>query len=259
MPDPSKNLLVSNSFGGDPAADLARESRLLRIAATGQPCLTFCSWPKPVVVLGYAQPEDDADLEFCRSRSIPVLRRISGGTGVLHNRDFSLALAVPVDHPWSRGVREGYSRFLDVLEPVLRDLGTEIERIENPVQSSRGRSPICFEDQLAETLLINGRKVVGCAQARRAGAVVIHATILRHLDADLYGKIFKVDRQRISRNLAPLGVDIPDIELVQALAQGFASRLDLALEETEPPDPQAKDLEPYSSPRWAPVYDIRSK
>ena len=50
---------------------MAREAWLLERAAAGEVSLFLTSWRGPVVVLGYAQKPDEADLEWCCTKGIP--------------------------------------------------------------------------------------------------------------------------------------------------------------------------------------------
>jgi lipoate-protein ligase A len=186
--------------GASPIHDLAFERWLLDRAAAGACCAFSYSWTGPVVVLGYAQNPGDVDLEWCRARSIPVLRRLTGGTGVIYRGDLALSLALPLAHDWATGVIGLYGRFLDVIEPALRSLGSEVQRIRNPRRASRVRSPICFLDQLSDTLLVDGRKAVGCAQTRRGGAVLIH-TLIRALATALGTRPDELPMPRLSEAL----------------------------------------------------------
>ncbi len=136
-------------------------------AAEGRVSVLVTSWEGPVVVLGYAQKPEDADLNWCRAEGLPVLRRLTGGTGVIHRGDLGVGLFLPQDHAWARGVVGLYGRFLDVLGPALHSLGSGVSKLAEPAHASRVRSPICFLDQLSDTLAIDGKKVVGCAHTRR--------------------------------------------------------------------------------------------
>jgi lipoate-protein ligase A len=238
---------------GPPVEDLAREGWLLEHAAEGNACLFVTSWPGPVVVLGYGQPEVDADLEWCRVQGIPVLRRLTGGTGVVHNRDLGVGLALPQTHPWAKGIVGLYGKFLDVLEPALRSIGGEVSRLEDPRRGSRVRSSICFLDQLSDTLVVGGRKAVGCAQTRRRGAVLIHAAVLLGLDSELYSQIFRVREEEVRTGLAP-AVEGADWRVVgAAIARGLAWALEAEVDR-RPLEPVPKQfLEVYDDPHWAPV------
>jgi lipoate-protein ligase A len=252
-------LEIYEGGAGRPSEDLAFEAWMLERAAGGAPCASISSWPDPVVVLGYAQNSDDVDLEWCRANGVPVLRRLSGGTGVVHCGDLGVALALPAKHPWTRGVTGLYNRFLDALDPALRALGAELTRKQDPPHAARVRSPICFFDQLADTLLEGGRKAVGCAQVRRRGAVLIHAAVLLGLDPALYSAAFGIDEEQIALGLAPAVAGGEWRAVGRVVASELAEALELeASWRPRPTLPQAL-LEPYSQPRWAPVPDGENK
>jgi lipoate-protein ligase A len=238
---------------GPPIDDLAREAWLLERAAEGRISLLLTSWRGPVVVLGHGQDAEDADLAWCRGEGIPVLRRLTGGTGVVHTGDLGVGLVLPQGHPWAGGIVSLYGRFLDVLEPALRSLGSAVKRLTEPARATRVRSPICFLDQLSDSLVVDGRKAVGCAQTRRRGAVLIHAAVLLGLDEALYSRVFGVPEEIVRTGLAAAvpggdsraaGAAIVD-QLAGAL--GIESRF-------RPLEPMPERfLAPYGTKKWAPV------
>lgn len=240
---------------GSPVDDLAFEAWMLDRAAAGHPCISLASWPGPVVVLGYAQDPAEVDLEACRGLGIPVLRRLSGGTGVIHRGDLGLSLALPFSHAWAAGVVSLYRRFLDALEPALRDAGAAVERRLDAPRASRVRSPICFEDQLSETLLVDGRKAVGCAQTRRRGAVLVHAAVLLGLDPELYGRLFRVDPARVRAALAPAVAGGDWREVGRLAVVRLAGGLELEPRPVRRPALPEPYREVYRLPRWAPLGD----
>ena len=238
---------------GPPVADLAREAWLMDRAAEGRVSVFLTSWQGPVVVLGYAQKAEEADLEFCRAEAIPVLRRLTGGTSVIHQGDLGVGLTLPMQHPWAKGIIGLYGRFLDVLGPALRSAGSKVSRLADPARASRVRSPICFLDQLSDTLVVDGKKVVGCAQTRRSGAVLIHAAILLGLDAELYARVFGVDESDIRSGLAP-ALDGADWRRVgDAIVGGLSEALGLEARHRHLEAVSERYLEPYQSARWSPV------
>jgi lipoate-protein ligase A len=240
---------------GPPSRDLAFERWLLERAAAGACCAFAYSWQGPVVVLGYAQNSNDVDLDWCRARSIPALRRLTGGTGVIYGGDLAVSLALSLKHEWARGVVSLYGRFLDVIEPALRSLGSGVVRKRDPRRASRVRSPICFLDQLSDTLLVDGRKAVGCAQTRRGGAVLIHAAILLGLNAALYEGVFGVAAEEVRRGLAPAVSGGDAREIGATVTAGLAAALGLVPAPRALPSIPEAVLEPYRSPRWAPLPD----
>ena len=233
--------------------DLAREALLLERAAGGEPCVLLTSWKDAVVVLGYGQPVADVDLDWCRSHRLPVLRRVTGGTGVVHRADLGVGLFLPATHPWAQGIVSLYGRFLGALEPALRSLGSGVSRPDQPGRATRVRSPICFFDQLADTLVVGNRKAVGCAQARRRGAVLIHAAVLLGLDPDLYANVFRVPAEEVAAGLAP-AVPGGDWKVVgEAVAGCLAEELGLEALHEDLDEVPERFLEPYSTAKWAPL------
>ncbi len=237
---------------GPPVEDLAREAWLLERAAAGEVSLFLTSWHGPVVVLGYGQKPDEADLEWCRDQGIPVLRRLTGGTGVVHRCDLGIGLALPQEHPWAKEILGLYGRFLDALEPALAAFGSEVSRLAEPRRGSRVRSPVCFLDQLSDTLVVDGRKAVGCAQTRRRGGVLIHAAVLLGLDAGLYARVFDVPEEEIRAGLAPAAPGADPQVVGEAIAAEMAEALNLdAVRRPLDPVPE-RFLEPYATARWFP-------
>lgn len=233
--------------------DLAREAWMLERAAVGHCTMMLASWPSPVVVLGYAQPAEDVDLATCGRLGLPVVRRVTGGTGVVHDRDLAVSLALPATHPWAGGIVSLYGRFLDVLEPALQAAGSPVRRPERPSPARRDRSPICFEDRLADTLVVGDAKAVGCAQTRRRGGVLIHAAVLCRLDPDLVASVFGVDPERVRRNLAPaLAPDRRSIAEA-ALVEGVTSVLEATAVDWELAAAPARLRDVYRQARWAPL------
>ena len=222
-------------------------------AAEGRISVFLTSWEGPVVVLGYAQKPEDADLEWCRTRGMPVLRRLTGGTGVIHRGDLGVGLVLPQDHSWAQGIVSLYGRFLDVIGPALRSLGGEVSLLADPARASRVRSPICFLDQLSDTLVADGRKAVGCAQTRRRGAVLIHAAILLGLDVELYASVFGVDVNEIRSGLAPALPGADWRQVGDAIVEGLTDALGLEARSLPLEPLPDRYLEPYRTPRWSPV------
>jgi lipoate-protein ligase A len=238
---------------GPAVRDLAREGWLLERGAEGEASLFLTSWAGPVVVLGYGQDVGGVDLDLCRNQGFPVVRRMTGGTGVIHHGDLGVGLTLPADHPWADGIIGLYGRFLDVLEPALRSAGAKVSRLVEPRRASRVRSPVCFLDQLADTLVVGGRKAVGCAQTRRRGAVLIHAAVLLDLDPELYSNVFGVAAEDVAAGLAPAirGGDAQAVGEAVTVHVAGALGLETRLRELEPvPD---RFLAPYTTAKWAPV------
>ena len=125
----------------------------------------------------------------------------------------------------------------------------------NPDRATLVRSPICFEDRTSDTLLSDGRKVVGCAQTRRSGAVLIHAAILLGLDAELYSSVFRVSAERVLWGLAPAVPGGQWQEVGSEVVRRLAGALACDIKPTPIPELGGEYLQQYATSRWAPVRD----
>ena len=229
------------------------EEVLVEGADRAGPALYVYRWSQPALVLGYGQRADEIDLDACRADGVTVVRRRTGGTGVYVNGDLGVSLALPRAHPWARTLGGLYDRFLDVLSDALAEVGQPTERVSADGEAPP-RSPICFEGQLRESLLIDGRKAVGCAQMRRPHGVLVHATLLLGLDAGAQARAFGVPAARVQAGLAPLSIAARDPEsLIAAIARGFSRALELPLDARPLPVVPEQLSERYAEPRWCPV------
>ena len=126
-------------------------------------------------------------------------------------------------------------------------------RLANPTRASRVRSPICFLDQLSDTLVVDGKKAVGCAQTRRSGAVLIHAAIQLGLDPGLYARVFGVDEDEIRSGLSPALPGANWRQVGDAVVNGLSDALglDARMRSLEPLP--GRYLEPYRTVHWSPA------
>lgn len=153
-------MKILKSLSRDPERNLALEQHLL-MERTEDFLLFYIN--SPAVVIGRNQsPEAEADLEWCRERGIPMLRRISGGGAVYHdggNVNFSFITArdetsLPDAKP---------------LEPVIAALASM-----GVAAMAGSRGELRTED---------GRKISGTASCVRSLRQMFHGTLL--FDADL--------------------------------------------------------------------------
>jgi lipoate-protein ligase A len=236
-----------SSWRGPAGDDLEREELLLGMSAQGEFGLLTYAWPRPTLVLGYGQdPDSGIDLAYCRDKGIPVLRRRSGGAAVLHQTDLSASLSLPAGHPWAQTIRGLYDGFVSCVQEALRSFEIKTDRWLPPPGTARSRSPICFEDHLAESLLIARRKVLGCAQIRRSESVLVHGTVLFTLDTPTQARVYGVPEERIRAAMValPPRPALTVRTLADQLAQVLARELSLRLApETAPPLPPANEHE----------------
>src|SRR4051812_27684372 len=218
---------------------MAADAALLDdVAAGGAPALRLYRWMPPALSLGRFQPDDDVDLGECARLGVEVVRRPTGGQGLLHGPDLTYAVAMPLPGGAAGGVDAVYTVLARALIAGLARLGVEaaIARHDGPA------GPVCFAGQQGADLRVGERKLCGSAQVRRRGAVLQHGSILLTRlpfdETDLLRTrpgAAAVSRQQLRAatvTLEELGASTDHRTVAHALVEGFAATLDLTFDLT---------------------------
>jgi lipoate-protein ligase A len=165
----------------DGPANMARDEALLEAAAADPSSAYFRTygWTIPTLSLGYFQSITDAEHEP-RWRSVPIVRRPTGGGAIWHHHELTYALAVPGEHPFARRSRDLYRAVHAALTDLLREHGVSVQRYGSRGEEGIGgtRPFLCFTDRDEEDIVAEGSKVIGSAQRRRSGAVLQHGAMM---------------------------------------------------------------------------------
>jgi lipoyl(octanoyl) transferase len=149
-------------------------------AGSAPPTLRFYTWTPACLSLGYFQPFNVLNVEGCREHGIDIVRRPTGGRAILHDRELTYSVALPASvlgH--DAGILPSYRRLSLALQAGLQRLGIDVSlgpESEAPNRAVHG--PVCFDRPSAHEILLHGRKLVGSAQVRRAGALLQHGSIV---------------------------------------------------------------------------------
>jgi lipoate-protein ligase A len=178
--DADWRLLLDSPAKG--AWNMAVDEVLLDGVAEGSapPTLRFYEWAPACLSLGYFQPFEVVDLAGCSRLGVDVVRRPTGGRAILHDRELTYSVALPLRLLGSdAGVLPSYHRLSLALERGLKRLGVPVVLApETAALPLTDHGPVCFDRPSAHEILLDGRKLVGSAQVRRATAILQHGSIL---------------------------------------------------------------------------------
>ncbi len=198
LPDVAKSGLLPCRLIIDPPANgawnMAVDEALLEEAAdAGLASLRFYQWSEPTLSLGYFQRYAERE-EHEPSRGAAVVRRLSGGGALVHDRELTYSLCLSASHPLARRPAELYAPVHRALVEVLAAqgvaatlqcealvpgaAGTCTGKIDDPAES--GEAFLCFARRSAADVVLAAEhdKIVGSAQRRRRGAVLQHGAVL---------------------------------------------------------------------------------
>lgn len=161
--------------------NMARDEALLTLVGDGSspPTLRLYEWITPTISLGYFQRYGDYEAQPPSVCELPVVRRLTGGGAILHDRELTYSLALPVDHVLIAGKPNHlYEIVQAALIGCLRDCGIEARRCLETDDSGPTKGPFfCFARRHAYDVLIGSVKVAGSAQRRRRGGLLQHGSI----------------------------------------------------------------------------------
>jgi len=184
-------LIVDPPLSG--AWNMAVDEVLLDDASTtGRPTWRFYQWSEPTLSLGYFQPEADRRAHAA-SADCPVVRRLTGGGAILHDRELTYSVIVPADHRLATHRDRLYEAVHGSLIELLADrqLAADLARPERPTPPAE-EPFLCFQRRAQGDVVLEGVKIAGSAQRRRRGAVLQHGSVL-------------LDTSRAAPEIAPPG------------------------------------------------------
>ncbi|HRE99429.1 MAG TPA: hypothetical protein PLI18_02855 [Pirellulaceae bacterium] len=168
-------LLIDAPASG--ARNMAVDEALLEgVGDGGRPCLRFYRWREPTLSLGYFQPLADRRLHDA-SGSIPVVRRVTGGGAIVHDRELTYSLVLPIRDRWAAAHRELYDRIHGAIVGWLRQLGLSSARL-HPGLPQDDEPFLCFQRRSDGDVEGDGYKVLGSAQRRTRTAMLQHGSLL---------------------------------------------------------------------------------
>lgn len=173
-------LLITPPARG--AWNMAVDEAILQHIGRGDspPTLRLYAWDPACLSLGHAQPFSDVDTARLRARGWEVVRRLTGGRAILHTDELTYSVIGSAAEPVLTGsVLESYNRLAQALLSAVKDLGLPVEmkervgRVVNPTSSN----PVCFEVPSSYEITVNGKKLIGSAQARKKEGVLQHGSL----------------------------------------------------------------------------------
>ncbi len=158
--------------------NMAVDEALLDDAAqSGRAYWRFYQWQEPTVSLGYFQEYDEQARRY-RERGLPMVRRLTGGGAILHDRELTYSVVLPREHSLARSRDELYGVAHRSLAAVLSQWGLTAQLFVAGAARPAGEPFLCFERRAPGDVLAGRSKVTGSAQRRRRGAVLQHGSVL---------------------------------------------------------------------------------
>lgn len=171
------------------------EALLQQAAAKGEASLRFYQWIEPTLSLGYFQAYAERQAH-APSHAATVVRRLSGGGALVHDRELTYALCLPPGHPLVRQPASVYAIVHRGLVDSLQYLGVEarFHGDGKPSGDAQEEQFLCFARRTGYDIVMDSKlskrtseisqakaapsKIAGSAQRRSRGALLQHGGVL---------------------------------------------------------------------------------
>lgn len=202
----------------DATENLLRDEALLE---RGEAASRVAVLRGPVVSLGVGQPANVAAARRAHELGIPVVRRRSGGTGLLHlEGDLVWSVVLPRTDPRTAEFTRGYARLGEAVVAALRDL-----RVAAAWRPAFGaHEPYCLLASRGQVLAVAGRALGGAAQHLSRRALLHHGTVNVRIDRPRLAALFDVPAGPLERRVTCL-TELPGAPAPELLASALAARL----------------------------------
>jgi lipoate---protein ligase len=218
---------------------MAIDRWLLQQHLTGKipPTLRFYTWSNPTISLGYHQrqyPEHWRSLTW-HDRPIDLVKRPTGGRGVLHQGDLTYAF---IGSGFVGKRAEIYQQICQFIIDGWRSIGIELKY--GTAGTGYIHNPNCFGTATsADLVCADGYKLIGSAQLIKSGAILQHGSMRLNPDLELFKQVFgeSIDPPPA----AILQLTIPQI--IDALTQAARQHFQVKFE-----------VEPLSDREWSQIY-----
>ena len=144
---------------------------------TDTPIFRIYGWSNPCVSIGYFQSINDIDFQKCKIESVDIVRRITGGGSVFHEKELTYSF---VSRKYPPKIIDSYQEICQIIVSGLHTLGIDAKF-----------SPL-------NDITADGKKVGGNAQTRKNGALLQHGTILLEVNKEKMFSLLKVPAEKIS-------------------------------------------------------------
>jgi lipoate-protein ligase A len=249
---------------------MALDESILEHIGRGEsmPTLRLYAWDPACLSLGHAQPFADVDVQRLKERGWEVVRRATGGRAILHTDEITYSVIAPNDEPRVAGtVLQSYNRLAQALLLAVKQLDLPVEMKEGKAADGSAANPVCFEVPSTYEITVDGKKLIGSAQARKKEGVLQHGSL--PLTGDLtricQALVFENEsaREEASKRLlsrattveSVLGGEVSWETAAEAFIYAFESQLGLSLKQGELSESESKRTdqlvkEKYNHPSW---------
>jgi lipoate-protein ligase A len=157
-----------------------------------KPTLRLYGWKKPSVTIGVFQKTGEVSLDYCYCEDIPVIRRLTGGRGILHYDELTYSFSSQNKGLFTGGLFQSYYELSTAFKKAFILTGIPVEMRLIKRSGATQKNPLCFKSLSYAELSFNGEKIMGSAQKRWRDGFLQHGSIPYSVDNNKLKKVFRI-------------------------------------------------------------------
>ncbi|RKQ16850.1 lipoate--protein ligase family protein [Oceanobacillus bengalensis] len=248
----------------DAAVNMALDELLLSWHSEDkiQPTLRFYGWKDPTLSAGQFQKvHKSIDFDAIHKYNCQFVRRLTGGSAVLHDDELTYSIVVSEDHPAiPTSIREAYHVLSKGLYEGFKHLGIQVDFAYPDRSAAKERTAVCFEKAAFYEMVVDGKKLSGNAQTRKKGVLLQHGSIPMSMNIDMLYDLFRFPSEKVkirkrdafqekAITINQLTNKVHTYNLMkEAFYKGFQTALNISLLPFE-----------LSTEQWDEVYELAAK
>lgn len=193
-----------------------------------EPIVRFYAWSPACVSLGRNQKEEHVNTEYCKTHNIDIVRRVTGGRGLLHDDEVTYSFVCPCDYLiGGESIIKSYKEISSAIILGFKKLGIELDfggkkKINNSFDYCMALSTgadLCYED----------KKLIGSAQFRKQNYLLQHGSVLFSYKKEVVDTIFnETTPENTITCIKEINPDLTRLDIVNAMTAGFKEYFNLS-------------------------------
>lgn len=229
---------------------------------TKRPVLRFYGWSPAAISVGkYQSVINDINIEACTDDDMCVVRRITGGGGILHEDELTYSIVCSEEDIGCRNmeVKKAFEKLNGFILNFYRGYGLKpayaVEVLKKTVFG--GAAPFCYTGHEEYDIVVKGKKIGGNAQMRKKNIIFQHGSIplsgakekpLKYFNAGINTEGFTTLCAEAKKHIEPAEASLRLLDVFKATFKVKVKEEKFLEKEKEAVDRLV--IEKYSSDEW---------
>ena len=194
-----------------------------------EPIIRFYGWNPPCVSLGRNQSFEHIDVYFCKQNGIDIVKRVTGGRGLLHDNEVTYSFICPIDFlRKGESIITSYKEISSAIIEGFKNIDIELEL--GGKKKIEATHDYCMLISTGADLSHNGKKLIGSAQYRKQGYILQHGSVLFNYNLQIIEKIFQEKNNNNSITyIDEINPALTRKDVVSAMLKGFKDYFSISL------------------------------